>query len=448
MDNDPIQLREQVGVLRRRWVIVACSVLLAVVAAYLLSLLQEPMYAATTKLVLTSTQTSGTVTPEQVGTEAQRVASTAIATEVSDQLQLGDTPEEVLKTVTVTADPDGAAILTITVTRSDPHQAAQMADAFAQGYLDAHEAPAPIGEISTAASAPTEPTTLKPLRNVLLAGMVGLLLGVGLAFLRDHFDDKVRDESGLPDVLDGSPVLGRIPRTKVRDQLVTLSAPHSSASEAYWATRAGMRLLLEDGNGRHSPVHSGGKILLVSSAGSSEGKSTTAANLAVVSAKAGLRVAVVDADLRRPRLADLFGISQVPGLSDLLVSDVPTASCLSEVVDVSNLQVLPAGAARPDPAELLATARMRAVLLDLAGIADLVIVDSPSILGVADSLELIPLADLTVLVVKAGTSRRRSLAVAVERVHRLGGTMPGIVLNGVSPRRVGGRRSGYDISRA
>ncbi|MEO8330319.1 MAG: polysaccharide biosynthesis tyrosine autokinase, partial [Candidatus Nanopelagicales bacterium] len=428
--------------------IVACSVLLAVGAAYLVSLLQEPMYAAETRLVLTATGNSATVTSEQTGTEAQRVASTAIATEVSDQLNLGETPEGVLKTVTVTADPNGAAILTITVTRGDPYQAAQVATAFAQGYMDAHEPPAPIASVSIVATAPTEPTTPKPLRNVLLAGIVGLLLGIGLAFLRDHFDDKVRDESGLPDVLDTIPVLGRIPLTKVRDQLVTLSAPHSSASEAYRGTRTSLRSLFEDANGRHTPLHSGGRILLVSSAGSSEGKSTTAANLAVVSARAGQRVVVVDADLRRPRLADLFGISQVPGLSDLLVSDVPTERCLSEVVDVSNLRVLPAGAARPDPAELLATARMRAVLLDLADIADLVIVDSPSILGVADSLELVPLVDLTVLVVKAGTSRRRVLTDAVERVHRLSGTLPDIVLNGVNQRRAAGRRSGYDISRA
>lgn len=300
------------------------------------------------------------------------------------------------------------------------------------------------GQILVPATKPTSPAEPKPVRAGLLGAFIGLVLGVGLAFVRDHFDDGVRDEFRLREALAPRPVLGRIPHwTNARSgRLATVLEPASQAAEAYRALSTSIRFMLavprEHAAAAEQTARTG-KVLMVTSPMESEGKTSLASNLAVVAARFGLRVTLVDADLRNSQLADVFGLGRPPGLSDLLASnDSPD----DYVIDVEDMRVLPGGSLAPNPAELLASPRMRDLLAELAEGADLVIIDTAPVTRVSDALELVGSCDLVLLVARHGQTRLRSVQEAIEKIHQVGGEVSGGVYVDV-PQRSGADSYGY-----
>jgi receptor protein-tyrosine kinase len=318
------------------------------------------------------------------------------------------------------------------------------------------------GQVLIPANLPGRPAEPQPVKAGLLGAFVGLVIGVGLAFVRDHFDDGLRDESRLREAVAPRPVLGRIPTwaNARTGRLVTVLDPASQVSEAYRALSTSIRFMLavtrdsssglDAGPGRRlakvglegQTVSGRGRILVVTSAMQAEGKTSVASNLAVVAARFGLRVIVVDADLRNPQLAGVFGLGRPPGLSDLLASDDDLADY---VVEVEDLRVLPGGSLAPNPAELLASPRMRDLLAELADSADLVIVDTAPVNRVSDALELVGAADVVLLVARHAQTRLRSVAEAVEAIHQVGGEVSGAVYVDV-PARAGAESYGYGYS--
>ncbi len=294
------------------------------------------------------------------------------------------------------------------------------------------------GEILTPAEVADEPVSPQPVRTGALALVLGLLLGVGLAFLRDHVDDVIRDESDFRRVTGGRSILGRIPNWKDPDsanRLATVVEPTSGASESYRELSAGVRFLLlahqEElpAEGQDPLGHS----ILVTSATAGDGKTSTAANLAVSAARVGLRTLLVDADLRRPTVATRFGLGRTTGVSDVLLNG---DHFRDHVVDVGipELLVLPAGTLPPNPNELLASPAMRALERDLLKHADIVIYDSPAVLAVSDALELGRHVDLAVIVARAGVTGRRQLGSAIERLDQVGTDVAGTVLNDINAK--------------
>jgi polysaccharide biosynthesis transport protein len=293
-------------------------------------------------------------------------------------------------------------------------------------------APMPGGEILLQAEKPTSPAEPQPIRSAFLGLVIGLLVGVGVAYLRDRLDDGVRDEQRLRSAIGGRPILASIPNsdTESSGRVGTLIAPQSPLSEAYRTLNTNTRFLLAAGSKRGADR---GAVMLVTSAGPGEGKTSVATNLAVAAARIGLRVVVVDADLRRPAVAERFGLDVPIGLSDLLAAGGPAYPHLHEV-GLNDLRVLASGSIPPNPAELLASPLMSGVIDDLTGHVDLVIVDSAPVLRVADSLELIDQADLIMLVARRKVSRMHSLSAAVDRIRQIGGNLSGCVFNGVDTR--------------
>lgn len=284
------------------------------------------------------------------------------------------------------------------------------------------------GEILEAARVPTGPSEPRTVRAVLLGAVLGLVLGTLLAYLRDRSDDKVRGEQRVKDMLDGAPILGRIPteHSRVRGRVAAMVDPHSPTSEAYRGLNTNLRFLLA----AHSPGGNrpGGGMILVSSAGPGEGKTSVATNLAVTASRLGIRVVLVDADLRSPDVSRRFGLDVPRGLSDVLLANLSVKPFLQQV-GPNDMLVLAAGAVPPNPAELLASARANSAWTELRSIADLVIVDSAPIVPVADSLELVREADELILVTRQGQSRLRYLADAMQRVQQVGGRVSGAVIN-------------------
>jgi len=293
--------------------------------------------------------------------------------------------------------------------------------------------------IADPATVPPDPVSPRVLINTLLGAILGGLIGIGFAYARKRLDDTVR----LPEELEqatGVPVLGTIVRMPgdskraLMYRLATLLYPRSPAAEGFRHLRTGIEFARED-----VELHT----LLVTSAMPGDGKTTCAANLAVAFAQAGHTVCLVDADLRKPALHELFGIPNGPGLSDLLRGDESTYEAATHPVETEGLRILTSGAVPPNPAELVASPRMRAVLASLTSEVDLVILDSPPLQAVTDAAILASVADGTVLVAAAGRTRRALIVRARDTLARVGANLLGTALNGVDEREGQDAAFGY-----
>lgn len=305
---------------------------------------------------------------------------------------------------------------------------------------NAAEAVSGGGSILSPAEIPVEPVAPRPLRTGALAIVLGLLLGVGLAFLRDHVDDVVRDENDVKRGTGGMAVLGRIPTwddPSKSNRLATIVEPSARASEAYRELSAGVRFLLlaagEDDGDDEAARAPMGRSILVCSATAGDGKTSTAANLAVAAAKVGLRTVLVDADLRRPTVAARFGLGRSTGVTDLLLSGGGLRE-YAVAVGIDNLRILPAGTLPPNPHELLASAAMRRLERELSRRADLVIYDTPAVLATPDALELGRHVDAAIFVARVGKTGRREIEAALERLAQVGTKVAGTVINGLDSR--------------
>lgn len=281
------------------------------------------------------------------------------------------------------------------------------------------------GGVTVAAQAvpPTSPSSPRPKRDVLLGGLIGLLLGIGLAFGVDRFDDTIRSKKELEAALPKVPVLGLMPfvdswKVAERPYLVSLSAPHSPAAEAFRSLRTALRF---------ASLDSSLKSLLVTSTTMGEGKSTTVSNLGVTIAKSGQRVCVVSADLRRPRLGDFFLAAEEPGLTSVVLGEASLDSVLVNPEDLPGLFLLPAGPLPIEPSEFLASGKTAEVLIALKDQFDLVLIDTPPLLPVADALIMSAYADGVLLVTKQGQTRRRDLARGREMLSQSRAKVVGVV---------------------
>ena len=276
---------------------------------------------------------------------------------------------------------------------------------------------------------PTDsPIRPRTMANTLLAAVVGALLAVGIIFLVEYLDDTVKTPEDLASVTDLSTLgaIADIEGRTGRDRLVTLLTPRSAISEAYRMLRTSIQFAAVDGQV---------KSIMVTSSGSGEGKSTTAANLAIVMAQTGQRVILVDADLRRPVQHRLFELPNSKGLTMALLDlNAPPKEHL-QATSVPGLQIMTSGAIPPNPAELLGSQRQADLLADLEKEAALIILDSPPVLTVADALVLAPRVSGVLLVVEVGSTRRGAVQKAVDTLLHADARVLGVALNRLTLRR-------------
>jgi len=275
------------------------------------------------------------------------------------------------------------------------------------------------------ASAPVAPVRPNKLQNTALAGVVGALLALGVVFLIEYLDDTLKNSEDVSRVL-GLSTLGVIGQFgKESDELITAHHPLASVSEDFRVLRTNLRF---------AGVDKALRTILVTSPAPVEGKTVTAANLAVVLAQSGLRVALVDADLRRPRQHHLFNIpSGAEGLTESLVEGKTDGRITQPLADF-DLRLLPAGALPPNPVEMVGSQRMRQLLEGLASEADVVVVDSPPVLSMADAAVLAQAVDGVLLAVEANKTRRGAAQDAVLSLQQIGANVLGVVLTQVPQR--------------
>ncbi len=282
------------------------------------------------------------------------------------------------------------------------------------------------------ADSPNLPSSPNLPRNVAMALLLGAALAGGIVFLRDQMDDRLR----IPEDVESKinlPLLGVIPQVAEGEPATLLDDPKSPLSESYNSLRTALL---------HSTREGLPRLLLVTSAQASEGKTTTSFAIARSFARVGKRVLLIDADLRRPAVHKIARVSNKTGLSTLLVGE----AMLSDVVvstSLDGLNVLTSGPVPPSPAELLSSPRMAALLEQVEARYDFVVVDSAPILGLADSTELAALVDGVALVIEADRSRGGQLKGALRRLRAANPTLVGAVLTKYDPAKSGNSYASY-----
>lgn len=298
-------------------------------------------------------------------------------------------------------------------------------------------------EVVTSATAPGSPSSPRPQRDAVIALAVGLILGLGLAFLADYFDDSIRSKDDLDRTGHGLPSLGLVPmvsswRARGDAVVVSIADPTSAATEAYRALRTSIQFASLE-----RPI----QVLQITSPAAAEGKSTTLANLGVALAQAGQEVIVACCDLRRPRLHEFFGLDNSIGFTSVLLGEVPLSAALQNVPGVPGLRLLASGPLPPNPSELLSSRRAAEVLTAARAQADMVLVDSPPTLPVTDAAVLSARVDATLVVVTVGVTTKKQLARTLELLAQVDAPVIGTVLNGVRSDGSYGYGYGYGYGR-
>lgn len=368
-------------------------------------------------------------------TYVEIVKSRSIAQQAIANTGLQATPGEIRGGLDARAVVD-TQVIELTYTGSDRQKAPRIANAVADAFvaqieqIESAGTPAVQVSIIDRAFTPIAPVSPNPTKNITLATILGLLAGVGVAFLIEHLDVSVKHRDEIEAL--GFPVLGMIPRLDFKGESVHLERDlQGPGGEAFRMIRTSVGFV-----NLESPV----RTLLVTSAMPQEGKTTTSLNLAAAYAVGGLRTILVEADLRRPSLHRLFGMVGTRGLTTAIVGDVSLQDAVLNT-DMRNMAVLMAGAIPPNPVELLGSDQMTELLDRLQRAFDVVIVDSPPIVPVADPAALAGRCDGVVLVCRAGRTDRRRLTQATQVIDRAGGRLVGVVLNDV---RVDGSPGSYD----
>jgi capsular exopolysaccharide synthesis family protein len=285
-------------------------------------------------------------------------------------------------------------------------------------------------EVVEPAQASPEPVRPRVKLNTLLAGMISLLLALGFIFLVEYLDNTLKSADDLSQLL-GLTVLGtvgRIEGKQYQEKVIASHNPFSPVSEAYRMIR---------GNIRFMSVDRPAKIIMVTSPMPGEGKSTTAANLGVVMAQAGLKTIIIDADLRQATQHQIFQIQNLNGLTDLLCSPELKIEGFLKQTKIPNLYLIPCGVFPPNPSELLGSQRMGQLLDSLKELSDVVIFDSPPVVSVSDAAVLSHRVDGVVLVIKAKKTRQDMARQAILNLQQAGAHILGAVLNHVSKKEGG-----------
>lgn len=277
------------------------------------------------------------------------------------------------------------------------------------------------------AQVPVRPFQPQPVKNGTSGAIVGLILGLTLAFVLDLLDDsvKTREDVEWATERSGLRVIATVPsirgwKDRKKPKLVMRDEPSSTAAEAYRTLRTSMHFM-----GLNRPL----KVIQITSPKAGEGKTTTLSNLAVVWARVGQRVVMVDCDLRNPRLHEFFGVSNAVGLTSVLLGEASGSDAVKKVADEKNLFVLPSGPESPDPAEVLGGKALIEVITALHRMADIVLLDSAPVLPVADAAILATRVDGTLLVVSAGVSSRKQVHRTLELLGQVEAPLVGVVLN-------------------
>lgn len=463
-----MKLEDYGRVVRRHWAAIALSVGLGLAVAFGVSTLMPKVYTADASGFVVS-QNSGSTGIASLGDAYAKsraksyieiAKNRSIAQAVIDRLRLKATPQSLVNQISASVPLD-TVTLRITAQASTPQRAQELANAWIRalsvevqklesGQVLAQAGAAPAegdpaqaavvalvpGDTAVLPGAPSSPNLRL---NLLLGALIGLAVGIGWALLRSTVDKRIRSAAVVESTYDVS-VVGTLPVDDVlagaaRRLISTSSAradnEHLRLAEALRELRTNIQFLQVDDPPR---------VIVLTSPVPGDGKSTVVANLALAIAESGRRVVLVDGDLRRPTVAESFGVSGAAGLTDVLVGNAQIGQVLQRTAWHRNLYLLTSGTVPPNPSELVGTQVMRDLLRDLSEHA-IVLVDAPPLLPVTDGAILANQADGAIVVVRAGRTHIDELGKALSNLAKAGATALGVVINRIPVK--GMDRAGY-----
>jgi non-specific protein-tyrosine kinase len=384
-------------------------------------------------------QNNQTATSAVTAMKQQIQETTNALTAVNDKIQLDTTKLPLAAPETIDADKNTRDQLQITLVQyqsqlaqlqTTQSQYQQSYNSLFQSYQSIllAEAQSSSGVIQqNPAIPPVSPVKPQPVRNALLAAVVGLMLAAGIVFLIEFLDDSLRDPEEITRKW-GIPMLGMIVNfdSDNGSELITEIEPRSPVSEAFRSIRTNLQFASVT-----SPLHT----LLVTSPSPEDGKTTVVANLACVFAQVGRKVVVVDSDLRRPSLHKLFELPNRFGLTDQFIRPQEYLNGAVQPTEVKNLYLLSSGSLPPNPSELISSQRMVEIIQTLEAQYEVVFLDAPPSLVVTDANVLANHADGVILVIRPSTTKRAAIKHTIEQMAQVKANIIGVVLNGVNVKK-------------
>lgn len=444
-----MELTDYIRILRKSWLAVLVLTALGAGAAAAYTFTLTPVYKSSAT-VFVSTQAGGTAAELQQGstfTQARINTYVGLATApivldpVIARLGLRSTASELAKDVEASAQLN-STLITVTVSSSDSSEAANIANAIAQSLSSTIPELEPASNDGSSpvrlsrvrdAEPPSQPSSPNVALNIALGGIIGLAVALAASVLRAVLDTRVRTTRDAEQIT-GAPSIGAIAfDSKAKERpLIVHADPLSPRAESFRALRTNLQFL--DMGGRSSFV--------ITSSIPSEGKTSTAINLAIALADAGKRVALLDTDLRMPKVAEYLGIEGAVGLTDVLIGRASVADVMLPWGGRS-LYVLPAGKIPPNPSELLGSHQMGSLLEMLEREFDVVLCDAPPLLPVTDAAVLSRATSGALMVVSVARTTRNQLAGATDALTAVGAKLAGFVLSMVPTRGADSYYAGY-----
>lgn len=428
-------LRDYLKVVRSRWKTIGVTLLLCTLGAAAITWLTTPLYQATTRLFvsvansssLAETYQGNRLSQERVVSYTDLVTGRTLAQRTIDKLQLKATPEDLTERLTATTKP-GTVLIDINFLDESPVMARDIANTLSDEFvsmireLETPEDGSPPDSrvvVEQRAAIPETPVVPNKPRNFLAGAAIGLLLGVGIAFLRELLDNTIKERRSLEE-LTGTGLVGTIPLDKERRKqaAIAFDKETTASSEAFRKLRTNLQFLSVD-----SPP----RIIAVTSTVPSEGKSTTAINLALALAEDQHNVVLVDGDMRRPTIHKYLNLVGAVGFSSVLSGRVALADALQKTRS-EQLTVLTAGGIPPNPSELLGSQMAKKMLHELRSQFDYVIVDSTPLLAVADAAILAAAVDGVLVITRYGHTKREQLSHAIRTLEDVDAKICGTVL--------------------
>lgn len=427
--------RDYIRAVRKYWWIVTLTFLIAVGAGALVTINTQKQYATTVAFFvktpsdqLSVAAQGDTFGQKRVNSYVQLATTDRLLKPVLAETKIPLTPGQLAQEIKASGDLN-TVLLTITVTDASPERSLQIGTSIATQFVTVVTSleSATSGGDSTVrlelVSGPNlnpAPVAPRPALNYSIAVVLGLLLGLAFAILRELLDTTVRSSLALERATSTS-VIGVIPfdDTAKTSPLIVDSHAKSIRAEAFRQLRTNLEFVHVD-----SPV----KVVVVTSSVSEEGKSSTATNLAVIFAEAGRNVLLIEGDLRRPRVAEYLGLEGSIGLTNVLAGQVDISDVL-QPWGRGGLTVLPSGSVPPNPSELLGSNNMRNLLGAMSLKFDIILIDTPPMLPVTDAAVIAAKADGAILVVRYGSTSRHQVEMASSALAKVDARLLGSVLN-------------------